>query len=162
MIHKAAHLSLSIKIVTSLVLLLVVAFLVGSIFHLALLIPGALLFVISALCYTYAPVGYEFSNNKLAVISRVGQKEFGPVVTCFPIDEKIPCSIRIWGNGGLFAGTGIFWNRSYGIFRVYVTSSRQSDLMKAPNSHAGQELIQKLLRRNRKRKEPKFPFACTI
>jgi glucan phosphoethanolaminetransferase (alkaline phosphatase superfamily) len=56
--HKAADLSLSIKIVTSLVLLLMVAFLIGSIFQRALLIPAALLFIISAFCYIYAPVGY--------------------------------------------------------------------------------------------------------
>lgn len=127
--HKAANSSLSIKIVTSLVLLLVVAFLIGSIFQRVLLIPGGLVFVISAFCYMYAPVGYQISNDKLIVLNRVGRKEFGPVVNCFAINEKIPCSLRLWGNGGLFAGTGIFWNRSYGIFRVYVTSSRESDLV---------------------------------
>lgn len=129
MMHKAADLSLSIKIVTSLVLLLMVAFLIGSIFQRALLIPGGLLFIISAFCYIYAPVGYKISSNKLFVFNRMGKKEFGPVVNCFSIVEKIPCSIRLWGNGGLFAGTGIFWNRSYGIFRVYVTSSRQLDFV---------------------------------
>ncbi len=129
MIHEAADLGLSIKIVTSLVLLLMVAFLIGSIFQVVLLVPGVLILTISAFCYIYAPSGYEISNNKLIVFNRIGKKEFGPVVNCHAINDKIPCSIRLWGNGGLFAGTGIFWNRSYGIFRVYVTSSRQSDLV---------------------------------
>jgi hypothetical protein len=44
------------------------------------------------------------------------RKEFGPVVNWFAINEKIPCSIQLWGNRGLFAGTRIFWNRSHGIW----------------------------------------------
>jgi len=35
--------------------------------------------------------------------------------------------VRLWGNGGLFAATGIFWNKEYGVFRVYVTSARHQD-----------------------------------
>jgi hypothetical protein len=35
--------------------------------------------------------------------------------------------LRLWGNGGLFAATGIFWNKAYGVFRAYVTSARYQD-----------------------------------
>ena len=78
--HKAADLSLSIKIITSFVLVLMVAFLIGSIFQRVLLSPGALVLIISAFCYVYAPVGYEISNVKLIVFHRMERKEFGPVV----------------------------------------------------------------------------------
>ena len=35
--------------------------------------------------------------------------------------------LRLWGNGGLFAATGIFWNQAYGVYRAYVTSARYQD-----------------------------------
>lgn len=125
--QKTADASLSIKIVTFAVILMTLGFFIGSIYRQELLIAGALLFVISALCYLFAPVSYELSNNTLIVFSRIGKKEFSPVTNCSTITEKIPFTIRLWGNGGMFAGTGIFWNRSYGIFRAYVTRSKQSD-----------------------------------
>jgi hypothetical protein len=37
--------------------------------------------------------------------------------------------LRLWGNGGLFAATGIFWNRAYGVYRAYVTSARYQDFV---------------------------------
>jgi hypothetical protein len=37
--------------------------------------------------------------------------------------------IRLFGNGGLFAGQGFFWNRMFGLFRAYVTSARPADLV---------------------------------
>ena len=33
------------------------------------------------------------------------------------------------GKWGLFAGTGIFWNKKYGIFRAYVTTGSKSNLV---------------------------------
>ena len=37
--------------------------------------------------------------------------------------------IRLFGNGGLFSGTGIFWNRKLGVFRAYVTSTRKKEML---------------------------------
>ena len=39
--------------------------------------------------------------------------------------------VRLWGNGGLFAATGIFWNPAYGVYRAYVTSARYQDYVLA-------------------------------
>lgn len=35
-------------------------------------------------------------------------------------------SIRIFGNGGLFGITGIYRNKTLGIYRAYVTDPKQS------------------------------------
>lgn len=127
--QKTANISLSIKIVTGIILMMTVGFFIGSIIESGLFIAGILLGVISILCYLYAPVAYAISNNNLLVLSRINRKTFGPVTKCARITGRVPGGIRLWGNGGLFAGTGIFWNKSYGIFRAYVTSSRKEDLV---------------------------------
>jgi hypothetical protein len=125
--QAAAKTGLSIKIMTSFVLLLTASILVAS------LIAGTLLGVICVLCYLFAPVAYALSDGQLIVFSHVGSKQFGPVVRCSQIEGPVPwrlrLGIRLFGNGGLFAGTGIFWNRMYGVHRAYVTSSRYSDLV---------------------------------
>jgi hypothetical protein len=128
--QTAAKTSLEIRIITLMVLLGTAAFLVASAFDLWFLAPGAFVGLVSVLCYLFAPVSYELSGGRLTVFSRVGRREFGPVVGCSQVPERIPfATIRLLGNGGLFAGTGIFWNRTYGVFRAYVTSSRHSDMV---------------------------------
>jgi len=47
----------------------------------------------------------------------------------FVYNDKPSFGIRLWENGGLFAGTGIFWNKKYGIFRAYVTTGSKSHLV---------------------------------
>ncbi|MDD4869989.1 MAG: PH domain-containing protein [Kiritimatiellae bacterium] len=127
MIYKTAKTSLSIRIVTSLVIMMAVGFIVGAMFDVNLIYAGVFVGIISFLCYLFAPVAYDISGGQLTVLFRVGKKFFGPVTTCERITEKIPFTLRLFGNGGLFAGTGIFWNKRYGVFRAYVTSARQQD-----------------------------------
>ena len=57
----------------------------------------------------------------------MGQKVFPAVTRCSTLTARPPMGLRLWGNGGLFAGTGIFWNQAYGVFRAYVTSARYQD-----------------------------------
>lgn len=38
-------------------------------------------------------------------------------------------SLRLWGNGGLFAFTGWFWNRRLGRFRMYATDLSRAVLL---------------------------------
>ena len=45
------------------------------------------------------------------------------------MERRMPMTLRVWGNSGLFAGTGLFWNRQAGFFRAYVTSSKKSHLV---------------------------------
>jgi hypothetical protein len=125
--QKASRTSLSIRIVTLIVLLITAGFLAASLFKTFFLFPGILLGVIAWLCYLFAPVSYELSGRRLSVLYRLGTKEFGPVVGCSQVAERPPFTIRLFGNSGLFAGTGIYWNRVYGVFRAYVTRAGHSD-----------------------------------
>jgi hypothetical protein len=128
--QKVAPTCLSIKIVTSIVLLLTAAMFVGALFDIALLWAGIFLTVIVLLCYQSAPIAYELNSDQLTVIFRMGKKVFGPVLKCSIVGEdKPPFSVRLWGNGGLFAGTGIFWNKKYGVFRAYVSTGDKLNLV---------------------------------
>ena len=129
MIQEAAPMSMSIRIMTGLVLGLVAGFFLAATFQRVFLFPGLLLAGICLGCYLYAPVGYELSGDRLIVRFRRGEKEFGPVVGCSLVAAYPSWSLRLWGNGGLFAGTGIFWNRAWGVFRTYVTSARPQDMV---------------------------------
>lgn len=120
----------SIKIITAFILMLTLVMLIAATYESALVWAVVALIIIVFSCYLYAPVAYIIENKQLIVIRRINRKIFGPVVKCSSIsDDKPSFGIRIWGNGGLFAGTGIFWNRKYGIFRAYVTTGNRDYLV---------------------------------
>jgi hypothetical protein len=127
--HPAAPLSLGIKLVTGGVLALGAVLFALSYYTPMLLFAGVVLLIISFGCYLRAPVAYDVTQGVLTVLFRYGLKELGPVTNCSPVPEKIPFTIRVWGNGGLFAGTGFYWNKLWGIFRAYVTTSQRSNLV---------------------------------
>jgi hypothetical protein len=93
------------------------------------MIAGLILGVLSLGCYLRAPVAYDLSNSELTVVYRLGERRFKHVVNCSLVDRPYSTAIRLWGNGGLFAGTGIFWNRTYGVFRAYVTRAKPSEMV---------------------------------
>lgn len=127
--QNVAPTSLSVKIVTSLILFLTGGLFIGAFFIHKLLWPGTILAVVDLFCYLSAPIAYELNGNQLTIISRSGKKVFGPILKCSLIGEEKPVfSLRLWGNGGLFAGTGIFWNKKYGVFRAYVSTGERSTL----------------------------------
>ena len=122
--------SLSIKIVTGFILLLTLAIFIGAIYEPALGWAALFLAFIILFCYLYAPVSYVLDDRQLVVIRQIGRKTFAPVIKCRSIENDKPSfGLRLWGNGGLFAGTGIFWNRKYGIFRAYVTTGKRAYLV---------------------------------
>lgn len=127
--HPAAPASASIKIVTSFIIALTAVFILLSVYESALLFAGMVLAVVSVVAYLRAPVAYEISSGHLIVHYRWGERRFGLVEGCSRIEGRFPLTIRLWGNGGMFAGTGIFWNRTLGIFRVYVTRGKPSELV---------------------------------
>ncbi len=127
--QNVAPTCLTIKIVTSFILLLTGVMIIGTFFILELLWAGIILTIVVIYCYLSAPIAYELTGNQLTIISRMGKKIFGPVLKCSLIGEEKPSfSLRLWGNGGLFAGTGIFWNKKYGVFRAYVSTGKRSNL----------------------------------
>lgn len=127
MIVRAVRTSLSIKVVTTIVLAIAAGLLFGGLFDNALLFGGAALGVIACLCYLLAPAAYEVSDGRLTVLLHAGKRCCGRIDSCSRVNERLPFTVRLFGNGGVFAGTGIFWNKRYGVFRVYVTSARHTD-----------------------------------
>ena len=92
-----------------------------------MLLGGAVLATVVLFCYLYAPIAYELTGDELTVRFRMGQKVFPAVTGCATLTARPPMGLRLWGNGGLFAATGIFWNQAYGVYRAYVTSARYQD-----------------------------------
>ncbi len=129
--QNVAPTSLSIKIITFFVLLLTLVMLfTGAFYDPGFLGAGIALAVIVVFCYLFAPISYELNGRQLAIVTRINKKIFSPVLKCSTIYEEKPSfGIRLWGNGGLFATTGIFWNKKYGIFRAYVTTGQRKNLI---------------------------------
>ena len=127
--HKAAKRDLSVKIVTAVVIIIALGFIIASFYLKVLVVAALIMLVVIVVCYLYAPTAFEIIGNKLVVYRNYGMAEFAGVNDCRSIDDKVPFTIRLWGNGGVFAGTGIFWNRLYGVFRMYVTTAKQSEFV---------------------------------
>ena len=125
--YRTAKMSLSIKILTAIILAMVAGFIIGGFHDKGLMVGGVLIGIIALFCYLLAPASYDVSNGCLTVVLRAGRISFGQIVGCARITERLPFTLRLFGNSGLFAGTGIFWNKRDGIFRVYATSARRQD-----------------------------------
>ena len=127
MTQASAPMSPAIKFVTGLVLVMIVALLLAAGKVGVMLFASAVLAAVAFFCYLYAPVAYELTGDQLTVRFRLGQKVFQAVTGCETLTARPPRGVRLWGNGGLFAATGIFWNKAYGVFRAYLTSARYQD-----------------------------------
>ncbi len=127
MTQASAPMSPAIKFVTGLVLVMIAALLLAAWKVGAMLFAVAVLSAVALFCYLRAPVAYEIANDELTVRFRLGQKVFPAVTGCETLTARPPRGVRLWGNGGLFAATGIFWNKTYGVFRAYLTSARYQD-----------------------------------
>ncbi|MBN3039998.1 MAG: hypothetical protein JW867_02615 [Candidatus Omnitrophica bacterium] len=131
---KIAPLSLSVKIITAMVMIVAAGFITATFYNKELLMPAGLLTLFILICYLIAPVRYEISNAKLIIYSRIRKKEFSGVKRISKLTSPISFGIRLWGNGGLFAATGIYWNKKYGRFRAYLTSTNQKDIVMVETS----------------------------
>ena len=128
--QRVAPTSLAIKVVTTSILLLTAFIFIGAFFVVTLLWAALVLSIIVVSCYLYAPVAYELNKNELVIVRRINRKTFAPIISSRSIEHDNPAlGIRLWGNGGLFAGTGIFWNKTYGIFRAYVSTGKRANLV---------------------------------
>ncbi|MGB6064500.1 MAG: PH domain-containing protein [Desulfomonilaceae bacterium] len=140
MIYAIAPTSRLIKIITAVVLILDAGLVVASFVNHWALLPAALIAAVTLGCYLRAPVAYEASRRGLTVLFRLGSKQFGPVVRAGRVEKSMDRSIRLWGNGGLFAATGIFWNGNWGTFRAYLTTSDQKNMV-IVETQAGKVLL---------------------
>jgi hypothetical protein len=127
MTQASAPMSTAIKVITGLVLAMAAVMLLAGVKVWGLRLGGGLLATVALFCYLYAPIAYELTGEELTVRLRWGRKVFPAVTGCATLSARPPMGLRLWGNGGLFAATGIFWNPAYGVYRVYVTSARYQD-----------------------------------
>jgi hypothetical protein len=121
----AASASSIILVISTVAVVLSVGFIGAAIYFRGrywLLIVAALLTVLVLWCYLRTPVAYQLSEENLVVKFRLGSRTFGPVSSYQVIREPVSFATRLWGNGGLFAVTGIYRNKVYGVFRAYVTN----------------------------------------
>src|SRR5664280_40907 len=128
--QPTASTGLPIKIVTGCALALNIGLYVASLYQPPLLVAGIFLSVIVLGCYFFwTPVAYELNDGELSVSFRVGRVRYRPVVKCTILDPPRGFSIRLCGNGGMFAGSGIFWSRKLGVHRAYVTTSKPGTMV---------------------------------
>jgi hypothetical protein len=129
--QNASPPSRTIQIITWVFGGITLAFFVAGFFQPLMFLAVLFLLLIGVYCYFFwSAVAYELSGDTLTVFFRARRKTFRSVIRCSPIQERLPrLTIRLCGNGGIFGGSGIFWNRRYGVFRVYVTRSQPPDLV---------------------------------
>jgi hypothetical protein len=78
--------------------------------------------------------GYELASGGLVVrrllwSSRV---ELDGLTRAWADADAMCRSIRVWGNGGLFAFTGLYRNKSLGTYRVFVTDPARAVVLRLP------------------------------
>jgi len=127
---KTAPMSLSIRVLTSVVIIMMIILFIYAIYDHGNLIPALLLFIITFFCWVFAPSSYEIKDKKLIIHLNGLKKEYGTIKSISKLDRPISyLGIRLFGNGGLFCGAGIFWAKSMGIFRAYVTRVSYKDMI---------------------------------
>lgn len=93
------------------------------------MIGGPALLILATLPFMVR--GYTLTSRAL-LIHRLGFD------TTLPLDDlravrgvtdDIRGSLRLWGNGGLFAITGWFWNRKLGRYRMFATDLSRAVLL---------------------------------
>ncbi len=119
-----APMSTDIKVITTVMLVVFVAVFIASLYYTLLFLVTAIVGVTTVICYLYTPVAYDVSHGNLTIVFHVGRKKCGKILEYSQWHGRIPMTLRVWGNGGLFAGSGLFWNKTFGFFRAYVTSSK--------------------------------------
>lgn len=98
-----------------------------------LALAGALLLVLAG-CMLLCVRGYAIEGHRLQIHRLI-------TVTEVPLDgltrvwaDPAACkgSVRMFGNGGLFAFTGWFYNRGLGRYRAFITDFRHAVVLRLP------------------------------
>jgi hypothetical protein len=78
--------------------------------------------VVIGSAWGFAPRRFEVDDGRLRVRRRgFGGKEFGLEGQAKRVEPSRLLGIRLLGSGGAFGWYGLFWNRSLGRYRAYVT-----------------------------------------
>lgn len=127
--QRVAPMATTIKVITSLYLCVTVLLSIATVSKNILLLPSMLLWLILLLCYLYSPRYYRLDGNVLTIGCVFGEKKYAHIVQCRTFEHTNHFGVRLWGNGGLFSATGLFWSSRYGLFRAYVTCSGEERLV---------------------------------
>jgi hypothetical protein len=91
-----------------------------------LVLVGALLFVVT---------GYEIGSSELRVQRLLWSTRvrLDGVSRAWADPKAMACSLRIWGNGGLYSFTGYFQSKALGRYRAFVTDPGCAVVLVLPN-----------------------------
>ena len=84
---------------------------------------GAALFVVTA----YEVDGTELSVLRLLWSTRI---PLSGLVRAWADPDAMKCSLRLFGNGGLYSFTGLFQSRALGRYRAFVTDPRRAVVLR--------------------------------
>jgi hypothetical protein len=81
----------------------------------------------------YAVRGYDLEGSTLRVqrLLWVTELRMGPLERAWHDAKAMSGSMRLWGNGGLFAITGWFRNSKLGRYRAFVTNPGQAVVLRS-------------------------------
>jgi PH (Pleckstrin Homology) domain-containing protein len=87
-------------------------------------------FLVSALFFMVS--GYSLTATALEVERPLWTATFAlaDLVSVAGDSDALQGSLRLFGNGGLFSFTGIFWNRRLGLFHAYATDPGRAVVLK--------------------------------
>lgn len=100
-------------------------------FHLGLGDPMAWLLpvpfaVILLLTRAFRPLGYRIASDTLAILRPAGEKRFATAdidAVAYPAADPPGVTLGLFRVDGFYGAWGVYWNRSWGRFRVYVTDA---------------------------------------
>jgi hypothetical protein len=91
----------------------------------AVVVVGAILFVVT---------GYEIDHNQLVVHRLLWPTriDIRGLTRVWHDPAALKGSLRVFGNGGLFSFTGLFYNRALGRYRLFATDPKRAVVMALP------------------------------
>lgn len=93
------------------------------------LLPSCLLILIAAL---FLVRGYVLTNKQL-IVKRLfweNRVNLSNLVSAEVDSQAMSNSWRVFGNGGFFSMTGIFWNKKLGRYRAFATNEKNSVILR--------------------------------
>jgi hypothetical protein len=95
----------------------------------AFFFAAGILMLIGLGCWLKQPIAYDWNGDDLIVHFRWGSKQRGPVDSCRPLREGFSGIVRLLGNGGVFAFTGLYWSKALGRFHAYLTTTNPDSIL---------------------------------
>ena len=93
-----------------------------------------------SISYFYSPKGYFIKDNKIHVHRKIGNTKGIPInqiqSLIYPATYPPGFTAGLLCIAGIFGAFGILWNKSWGIFQMYVTNnSNRMELLTKKGTH---------------------------